>query len=373
MANIEVIYAIATIFVGCILNNWFLELIVKNDSSAGSLLTLSQFLLIIVDGLVKHVERDATSGRLQLKARRIGLLCEPGLPWYRSYRTYGCLGLIFFAVSVLNNEVFRFHIAMPLHMIFRSCSLVTNIAAGALIFRKRYRPSQILSALFVSAGICVATVATASQVKNENEQENGDGDLSLAASNERWEWWLVGIALLVVTSVLSSVLGLVQEATYTRYGKASDEGKFYTHLITLPFFLARMPDMIATLGRWMTCADADQWMAPLGVLGIASSSFQVPVNVVYLIGNVATQYVCISGVFWLLSITDSLTTTLTLSVRKFVSLIISIIYFHNPFTASHCIGALLVAFGTFLYVYASPSSSATTTSSKVDEAKSKTD
>lgn len=75
----------------------------------------------------------------------------------------------------------------------------------------------------------------------------------------------------------------------------------------------------------------------------------IPILWLYLIGNTMTQYVCISSVFVLTTECASLTVTLVLTLRKFVSLIISIIYFKNPFTIWHWIGTLLVFSGTLMF------------------------
>ena len=53
--------------------------------------------------------------------------------------------------------------------------------------------------------------------------------------------------------------------------------------------------------------------------------------------------------FFLTSQCQSLTVTLIVTLRKFVSLVISILYFQNPFTSYHWIGAVMVFFGTFLF------------------------
>jgi UDP-xylose/UDP-N-acetylglucosamine transporter B4 len=75
----------------------------------------------------------------------------------------------------------------------------------------------------------------------------------------------------------------------------------------------------------------------------------LPLVWIYLIGNTLTQYVCISSVFVLTTECTSLTVTLVLTLRKFTSLIISIIYFKNPFTTSHWIGTFLVFIGTLMF------------------------
>lgn len=61
------------------------------------------------------------------------------------------------------------------------------------------------------------------------------------------------------------------------------------------------------------------------------------------------RYVCISGVFILTTECPSLVVTLIITLRKFVSLLFSILYFKNPFTSLHWIGTMLVFGGTLLF------------------------
>lgn len=75
----------------------------------------------------------------------------------------------------------------------------------------------------------------------------------------------------------------------------------------------------------------------------------VPAVWIYLMGTTITQYVCISSVFVLSTECSSLTVTLVLTLRKFTSLIISIIYFQNAFTWAHWVGTILVFVGTLMF------------------------
>ena len=61
----------------------------------------------------------------------------------------------------------------------------------------------------------------------------------------------------------------------------------------------------------------------------------------------------VRGIYSLTPLTSSLTTTLTMTVRKFTSLIISVFYFSNPFTPMHWVGSATVFLGTVGYVLAS--------------------
>ena len=69
----------------------------------------------------------------------------------------------------------------------------------------------------------------------------------------------------------------------------------------------------------------------------------------YLLGNVITQFICISGVFRMTAAAGALSMTLTISIRKFVSLLFSIMFFKNPFTVQHWIATALVFGGTLVY------------------------
>lgn len=65
--------------------------------------------------------------------------------------------------------------------------------------------------------------------------------------------------------------------------------------------------------------------------------------------NVITQYFCIRGVYMMVGITDALSCTLILSVRKLLSLVLSIYVFQHTFTLMHACGVLLVLAGTTIY------------------------
>lgn len=58
---------------------------------------------------------------------------------------------------------------------------------------------------------------------------------------------------------------------------------------------------------------------------------------------------CIGSVYVLTTECTSLTVTLVVTLRKFLSLIFSILYFKNPFTIYHWIGTSLVFVGTIIF------------------------
>ena len=123
---------------------------------------------------------------------------------------------------------------------------------------------------------------------------------------------------------------------YSKHGKHPREALFYTHALPLPGFLLLAPDI---LKHWNIVLSSP----PLAILPM------VPSMLVYLIGNIITQYLCISAVFVLTTECASLTVTLVVTLRKFLSLLFSIWYFANPFTSLHWLGTALVFGGTLVF------------------------
>lgn len=172
-----------------------------------------------------------------------------------------------------------------------------------------------------------------------------------------------GITLLTVALFVSARMGIYQEVLYKKHGKYSHEALYITvililvfhkalnkrkyslqHLLPLPGFLL----LYSNIWQHIQITNASEAML-LPVVG------SMPSQWVYLIGNVLTQYICISSVYVLTAECSSLTVTLVVTLRKFVSLLFSIVYFDNPFTIYHWMGTLLVFIGTIIFTEVVPS------------------
>ncbi|XP_061630367.1 UDP-xylose and UDP-N-acetylglucosamine transporter [Phyllopteryx taeniolatus] len=307
------VFAVLLVFVGCCSNVVSLELLVREFPGCGNIVTFAQFAFIALEGFVFET-------RLGTK--------KPVIP----ISNYGIMVTMFFTVSVINNYALNFNIAMPLHMIFRSGSLIANMILGIVILKKRYSVSKYLSIALVSAGIFICTVMSAKQVNVANEGSEEDGFYAFVR-------WLVGIAMLTFALLMSARMGIFQETLYKRYGKHSKEALFYNHFLPLPAFLLLSSDIYSHCVHFSHSTPA---LVPVIQLN-------VPIMWLYLLANVITQYVCIRGVFILTTECASLTVTLVVTLRKFLSLIFSIVYFQNPFTAWHWAGTAVVFMGTLLY------------------------
>ncbi|XP_029615218.1 UDP-xylose and UDP-N-acetylglucosamine transporter [Salmo trutta] len=307
------IFAVLLVFVGCCSNVVFLELLVRKFPGCGNIVTFAQFAFIALEGFIF----ETNFGRK-----------KPAIPM----SNYVIMVTMFFTVSVINNYALNFNIAMPLHMIFRSGSLIANMILGIIILKKRYSMSKYLSIAMVSLGIFICTIMSARQVNTGSE---GSEEQDVYA----FLHWLLGIAMLTFALLMSARMGIFQETLYKQYGKHSKEALFYNHCLPLPGFLLLSSDI------YNHCVLFSQ-STPVEVPVIGQA---VPVMWLYLLINVITQYVCIRGVFILTTECASLTVTLVVTLRKFISLIISILYFKNPFTAWHWVGTAVVFLGTLIY------------------------
>nr|XP_036230188.1 UDP-xylose and UDP-N-acetylglucosamine transporter isoform X2 [Bactrocera oleae]XP_036230189.1 UDP-xylose and UDP-N-acetylglucosamine transporter isoform X2 [Bactrocera oleae] len=217
-------------------------------------------------------------------------------------RNYSLLVIMFFITSVANNFAFDFNIPMPLHMIFRAKSTTVT------------EPTETVNV--------------------------GYSDFFI---------WILGIGLLSIALFISAYMGICQETLYKKFGKHPQEALFFTHLIPLPGFLF----IYKNIWEHFSIATHSEPMA-LPIISMMGFNVEIPQMIFYLMCNVITQYLCIRSVYILTTECASLTVTLVVTLRKFVSLLFSILYFKNPFTIYHWLGTGLVFFGTLIFTEVVP-------------------
>ncbi|KAJ1556543.1 hypothetical protein HK096_000275, partial [Nowakowskiella sp. JEL0078] len=114
---------------------------------------------------------------------------------------------------------------MPLHIIFRSSSLVVSLIFS-IFSGTRYSLQKLASVFLVTVGVIMSTLASSPKKSITSE--------SVSDENADFLSWIIGLAILTVALVLSAFLGLYQQKIYERYGKHWKEGLFFTHFFTLP-------------------------------------------------------------------------------------------------------------------------------------------
>ncbi|KFD53846.1 UDP-galactose transporter [Trichuris suis] len=295
---------------GCVM---VVEKLVKEDSGCVNLMTFASFLFVAIEGLL-------ITSRLFTVKNKIPL------------RAYVKVVVLFFLVNVINNQALNFRVPMPLHIIFRSGSLVSNLLLGRWLLNKQYSWRKYISVFVISAGIILATMATYNSQQIAKRAEAAPTTLDIRL--------LIGVSMLLFALIFSSVLGIFQETMYRRYGKHSREAMFYVHFLSLPGFLLFYRDIaqhaeVFNRSDLVSLPFIGNWFPRLWLL---------------LLLNCLTQYFCIRFVYYLTAHCSTLTVTLVITIRKFISLLISVIVFRNPFTLYHWIGTVLVFTGAILFV-----------------------
>jgi UDP-xylose/UDP-N-acetylglucosamine transporter B4 len=427
--------AIALIALGCVANNFLLELIIsrkKNphaDPAAGGLLTLIQFAVVAAASAPHGVAwRGFGGGGGWLRGLLPLRVRAPVVP----FRHYAGMTLLFFSMSYLNNAAFAFHISQPLHMVFRSSSLMVTYAISRACFGKRYSRQQLAAVLLLTLGALAATAAEALLGDTASAAAAASSGRALAAAAAAANGtagggggaggaaqllpagspcaggagcgdaaaralggggapaldvdggaayllrWGAGMAILVGVLVLQTLLGNYQNWAASTFGKAPQEGMFWSHTLSLPVFVLGARDLAARGAAWAAspplrealAAALPALLAPgaappraattAGLLGwralrLAAAPLthgplaRLPLMWALVLANALTQLVCVSGVYRLTAVSDPLTVNVTLTVRKCVSLLLSIAAFGNTFTPPHWLGAGLVFGGALLY------------------------
>ncbi|KAF9268364.1 UAA transporter [Marasmius fiardii PR-910] len=338
---------LSLVFGGCCSNAITLEQLTSLYPSAGSLITFCQFLVISLQGLSRHVIWTRYGPRF--KPRRIPLMF------------YFVQVALYYLVSLLNNIAFGYNIPMSVHIIFRSGGLVVTMLLGWIVAKKKYNITEIISIVTVTVGVLLTTMSASKQ-----SPESGNDSIST---------YLTGIAILTLALIFAGFLGLVQDYTYTKYGRPSpvevssskptntnspaappptwQESMFYLHFLALPMFITVRKDIISQIHA-IQRGPVSTYTLPipqifsifhdplLYILPSLPFNMTLPVSIhtkdddtyaqfvlssatLPLILNTLTQSFCAAGVNRLTTRVSALTVTLVLVVRKAVSLVLSVV------------------------------------------------
>ena len=153
------------------------------------------------------------------------------------------------------------------------------------------------------------------------------------------------MSCLVAALFLAAFLGHEQDRIYKQHGKGVwKEVMFYSHLLALPAFAFVAPDVFRHLRLLASLPSADLPLPFLPTL----SPLSPPLLLVLLL-NLLFQSVCIRGVYLLTTHSNTLTCNLLLTLRKLLSLLLSVTYFGNSFNTWQWCGSVLVFAGVVVY------------------------
>ncbi|EEB05420.1 NST UDP-N-acetylglucosamine transporter [Schizosaccharomyces japonicus yFS275] len=304
------ISALSYIFGGCCSTAYTLEAIVREAPNSGVLLTFAQFLFIGVEGFLYHCIVNPKA------------LVRPKVPVTR----WLIIVFFFFLINVLNNVALAYDISVPVHIILRSSGPITTMAFGAALLHKRYNVKQVVSVCTLTLGIIIATLGNAQNVR-----------LQVSSVTH----FAIGVGLLVVTQFMGAFMGLLLEKTYARYKSDWRESLYYTHAFGIPFFFPLWGKI------------KEQWVGLLTVSQTQEPIIGLPRGVFFLLLNTLAQYVCVRGVNGLGAKQSALAVSIVLNIRKFASLILSILIFKNELGPAVLFGAFLVFGSSAVYATAS--------------------
>ncbi|KAJ1349496.1 hypothetical protein KIN20_005076 [Parelaphostrongylus tenuis] len=150
--------------------------------------------------------------------------------------------ITFFVVNVVNNQALNFHVPVPLHIIFRSGSLLANLLLSVLLLKKNYSLKKYLSVLAITVGIVICTLAT-----SDLEKQSG---LTFEEAARHYREWSIGIAMLIFALLASAYLAICQQRMYEIYGKHPEEAMFVIHAVSLPLFAFMGTDIMAAVRKF---------------------------------------------------------------------------------------------------------------------------
>lgn len=300
-------------------------------------------------------------------------------------------------MSFLNNLVFAYNVSQPTHIVFRTSGLLISCIVGAAFFGRSYSLLQIIAVLGMAVGSSLCTIAeaafgdTATEANAVAVASNsmaccseqlsagwahlqggnwsgavGEGQQMLGAllDNEYTSTWAMGIGLLMVTVTIAAFLGQLQKMVADSLGRAPTESIFYSHLMPLlAAWIGMGPQLLEQLQVWGGSPPAASALSSLTAWGftadlsgmwsvLPAAVGQTPVMYIALGVNVLSQWMCIQGVYNLTAYADPLTANVVMTVRKFVSLLFSVLLFGNTFTQYHWVAAVLVFACVSLYSWA---------------------
>ncbi|XP_013183448.2 UDP-xylose and UDP-N-acetylglucosamine transporter [Amyelois transitella] len=281
---------ILQVFIGCCTSAFLMEILMAWVPHSANLITFLQFFFISLHGLIVTVKWGTIKPHIPLKQ-------------------YIILIALFFVTSVANNYVYALHVPSTLHMIIRSASSPASMFVYCCVKKQKPKLNNAIGSLLISIGVGLAMYGGAPTEENKG----------------KFLYWSIGVFILLITLFTGAFTGLQQELLYSKYGKHPDEMLFYTHCLPLPFFLTITPQLHST-------------------------TISLPKEIWCLIAlNIISQFYCTHSVHELATKETSVTVTFILTVRKFISLLISSVVFKNNVTVLHVFGSAFVAVGTYVY------------------------
>jgi UDP-xylose/UDP-N-acetylglucosamine transporter B4 len=321
---------VSMVFGGCMCALICMEYVLKGDPKAGNLLSLCE----VVFALLPAIPERLAGFRVQPLAAPLTSHVQFAVLWG--------------SMAFLANYAFAYKISMTIFTMVRSCNLIGNVLLGRLFFGCRYGWMQLFCVCSVSVGIFLASIGEARTVSSPSASCSDCSDvppahskLDAQGSSDSLGIWMIGISMLAVVQLLNALLGHLQSRFYKDYAhlasknQLSDEYMFTSQVVALIPLMFIWDDLGAAISAALQSP-------PMPIIPI-------PSRIVWLLLNCMADYVCLTGVFRTSSIVPPLTLTMILSVRKFLSTVVSVLWFKNAWTNLHSLAVPLIFGGALIY------------------------
>ncbi|CAE7557474.1 slc35b4 [Symbiodinium microadriaticum] len=337
------------VFGGCMSAVIAMEYVLKANPQAGNLLSLSEFAFVLLQSLPSRLEVNAHQFRRDAWSQATlghALLAALGklrlTPLKMPLSSHAQHAALWVSMSVLANVAFGFNISVPIHTLFRSCNVIASVLLGYALFRQRYTMKQLVCVVVITVGIFLGSVGDAKQFFGCTDCGGKGAGAAASSDDAGFMRWTFGIALLVFVQLLQGFLGHTQAHLYRLHclrgtkGELAEEFLFTSHVVSFLPFIFLWSDVLAAARLAWNSAPLFDWLP-------------IPSQLLYFLANNLCQLVCIKGVFRLSAHFTPLTVNITLSVRKFASVIVSILWFGNPWTVLHSVATVAIFGGVFAY------------------------
>ena len=171
--------------------------------------------------------------------------------------------------------------------------------------------------------------------------------------------------ILAFAQLLSAIMGIYTELTYSKHGRHWHENLFYQHFLSIPMFCPLFPSLLGQYKKLVSSEPIQLSPSLYHALQVKSNStfnsqealtpsvlgFALPKHIFNLALNAGTQFACIRGVNALSARTSALGVSIALNVRKLVSLCLSLWLFGNKLPSGVLLGALVVFGSTSIWAW----------------------
>lgn len=172
--------------------------------------------------------------------------------------------------------------------------------------------------------------------------------------------FITGLVIIAVAQLLSAIMGIYTELTYSKHGRYWHENLFYQHFFSIPMFYPFFPSLLEQFKKLVSSEPIQ--LSPLlfqflhkdpNSIALSPSILKVdlPKHLFNLALNAGTQFACIRGVNALSARTSALGVSIALNVRKLVSLCVSLWLFGNKLPPGVLLGAVIVFGSTSIWAW----------------------